>query len=516
MRTRSLLPLSAFVVAFGLGMAAPAPSQAQPASGSPSILIRAGTLAPEGAPWHDALREIADKWRQASGGRINLRIYGDGVTGDEPDMVRKMQLGQLQMGAFTAAGLEAITIEMGALSVPLLFQSDDELDYVRSKLEARLEQALGDQGFVLLTWGDAGWVRYFATKPIPTLKALQVLKLFTSMNNAQSDQMYKDAGFRIVPLDARDVLTGLNVGLIEAVPAPASAALASQLFGLAKYMMDIRLAPNVGAMVIAKATWDRIDPTLRPTLLAIARQTGAAYASRFRAHEATAIDTMVKGGLQIQELTPQAQQEWRQLADELYPRVRGTLLPADLFDDVTHLVSEYREQQKPEPLKQPEPATKPERQKTPELKGLPVATLSTVYVLDDGGRETQGMLISLDAVSIVIRAEDGTVRRYEVANVRRVSKRGDSLKNGAIIGAVFGAVAGALAVSFDDGSAGEKALGFLGATGFYALVGAGIDALIPGRTTIYEAWPAAKTGPPRPTAQRGLPGRVGVAFTVAW
>jgi TRAP-type C4-dicarboxylate transport system substrate-binding protein len=334
-------------------MAVPESSRAQTAPATPSILIKVGTLAPEGTPWHEALQEIADKWAQASGGRITLRIYGDDVTGDEPDMVRKMRLGQLQMGAFTAAGLETITTEMRALSVPLLFRSDDERDYVRSKLETRLEQALGDQGFVLLTWGDAGWVRYFATKPIPTLRALQTLKLFTSMSNSLSVQLYRDAGFRIVPLDARDVLRGLRVGLIEAVPAPASAALANRWCGLASHMLDIRIAPNVGAMVIAKATWNRIDPTLRPTLLAIARQTGSAYASRFRAHEATAIDTMVKNGLQIQELTPQAEQEWRQVADGLYPKIRGTLLPADLFDDVTRLVSEYREQQKPEPVKQP-------------------------------------------------------------------------------------------------------------------------------------------------------------------
>lgn len=225
---------------------------------------------------------------------------------------------------------------------------------------------------------------------------------------------------------------------------------------------------------------------------------------------------MVKDGLRIQELTPQAEQEWRQMADELYPRIRGALLPADLFDDVTRLVSEYRVQQKPVPVKQPEPATKPAREQAPELKGLALSTLATVYVLDDSGRETKGMLVWLDAVSIVIRAEDGTVRRYEVAHVRRISKRGDSLKNGAIAGAVFGGVMGALAMGFVDGSGGEKALGFLAATGFYAAVGAGIDALIPGRTTIYEAWPAAKTGSPRPSAQRGVPGRLGVAFTVAW
>jgi hypothetical protein len=50
-----------------------------------------------------------------------------------------------------------------------------------------------------------------------------------------------------------------------------------------------------------------------------------------------------------------------------------------------------------------------------EFTDLPVPTLATVYVLDDSGRETKGMLVGLDAVSLVIRAGDGTVRRYEIA-----------------------------------------------------------------------------------------------------
>ena len=55
--------------------------------------------------------------------------------------------------------------------------------------------------------------------------------------------------------------------MIEAFPAPATAALANQWFGLAKNMMDIKFAPVVGATIITKAAWDRIDPSLRPTLL---------------------------------------------------------------------------------------------------------------------------------------------------------------------------------------------------------------------------------------------------------
>ena len=57
--------------------------------------IKHGTLAPEGSPWHDILRDMAEAWKAASDGKITVRIYPGGVVGDEPDMVRKMRVGQL-------------------------------------------------------------------------------------------------------------------------------------------------------------------------------------------------------------------------------------------------------------------------------------------------------------------------------------------------------------------------------------------------------------------------------------
>jgi TRAP-type C4-dicarboxylate transport system substrate-binding protein len=341
--------LFACAAALGLAIAAPAPAQAQ--TQATPIDIKVGTLAPEGTPWYDVIQEVGAKWKQASGGKITLTIFPGGVQGDEADMIRKMRIGQMQMGAFTSVGLETITKEMSALWIPLLFQNYDELDYVRGKLDARLEKALGDKGFVVLNWGDAGWVKYFAKKPIPTLKALQDLKLFTWAGSSESEEMYKSAGFKVVPLAPTDILTALQTNMIEAFPAPATAALANQWFGLAKNMMDIKFAPVVGATIITRAAWEKIDPSLRPTLLKLAQDTGAKYTPQIRKLETDAIDAMVKRGLQIQRLTPQAEQEWQQMAEKFYPKIRGTIVPADLFDEVRRLVQEYRAQKKPEPVK---------------------------------------------------------------------------------------------------------------------------------------------------------------------
>src|SRR5262249_42772123 len=73
--------------------------------------IKLATLAPKDSPYYDILRDMGEAWREASGGRIELRIYPDGVAGDESDVVRKMRVGQLQASAMSGGGLTDIVPE---------------------------------------------------------------------------------------------------------------------------------------------------------------------------------------------------------------------------------------------------------------------------------------------------------------------------------------------------------------------------------------------------------------------
>lgn len=120
--------------------------------------------------------------------------------------------------------------------------------------------------------------------------------------------------------------------------------------------------------------------------------------------------------------------------------------------------------------------------------------LSTAYVIDDAGRESAGTLLRLDTDSLVL-LEGGVERRFQVADVRRIEKRGDSLRNGALIGAVVGIVVGVVAAGIadcpgddpDGRCPGFRVAAALISTGTYAAIGTGIDALVVGRTTLYEA-----------------------------
>lgn len=126
--------------------------------------------------------------------------------------------------------------------------------------------------------------------------------------------------------------------------------------------------------------------------------------------------------------------------------------------------------------------------------GLAVSELSTVYVLDDIGVQTSGRFLRLNPDSLELLVGD-TERRFEAARVRRIDKRGDSLRNGALIGTVGGVVMGLLSAGLSDcpsddpsGSCpGVRAALVLFSAGVYAAIGTAIDALRVGRTTLYNA-----------------------------
>jgi hypothetical protein len=143
----------------------------------------------------------------------------------------------------------------------------------------------------------------------------------------------------------------------------------------------------------------------------------------------------------------------------------------------------------------------------------------TVYVLDETGQETIGTLLRLDADSLVLLVE-GIERRVESAQVKRVARRGDPLRNGFYVGAAIGAALGLIAdchYRHQLCGTGRKVAFVAGAAGLYAGIGVGIDALKQGRTTLYQAPEAGSRSPvQQPSARRRYSEELTVSLTFRW
>ncbi|MDA2923177.1 TRAP transporter substrate-binding protein DctP [Acidobacteria bacterium AH-259-L09] len=319
------------------------------------IVINMGTLAPEGTAWHDVLLQMRQDWNRISRGRVVLRIYPSGVQGDENTMIRKMRIGQLQAVAVSGNGLSRIEPAISCLQIPLMLDSYEELDYVRDQLAPQLEGMIEQKGFKILNWADTGWVRFFTKRPASTLDDIRGMKLLTSAGDPETEELYKDFGFQVVPLPYTEVLTALQTGLIEAVQGPPLYAMVEQWFGLATNMTEVKWAPLVGATVISNRAWERIPANMLPELLEAARTAGRRLLTEIRQLNEDAIPAMTKRGLNVVHPDAAALSSWFSEAKDAYPKLRGRYVSADLFDEVERLRNEFRSQQtgQAEPLSNP-------------------------------------------------------------------------------------------------------------------------------------------------------------------
>ena len=305
--------------------------------------LKLGTLAPVGTSYHKAIMGMAETWRRESGGTVDLNIYAGGKLGGEAEMVGLMKVNSLQAALLTGVGLAEIEPGVtGLQNIPMGFHSLAEADYVGQRLHPMLEERLAQKGFVVLFWVDSGWVRFFAKQPVLHPDDLRRLKLFSWSGNPGQVELYKSAGFNAVPLETADIVPGLQTGLIDAVPLPPFYAMAAQVDTRAPHMIDLNWAPLVGAMVVRKDTWEKIPEATRAALRQAAVTAGQEITATGRREMDESVTAMVKRGLKIASVSPEIDAEWRAICEAVYPKIRGKLVPADIFDETMRLLTEYR------------------------------------------------------------------------------------------------------------------------------------------------------------------------------
>ena len=315
-----------------------------------AITIKMATQAPVNSSWHKVLLDLGAQWEAKTAGRVKLTVYAGGTQGSEDATIRMMRPGvdQLQSNLLMLPGLGTIDEAFNVFGIPFFFQSDAEGQYVLEKMTPMLEKRLDAKGFKLLCWGSAGWVQLFSKKPLATLADIKAAKLFTSQGDERMVQWYKANGFRPVALAAGDIPAQLKLttGMIDAAPSPPYPALLLQIFRDAKYMLDVRVAPLYGAIVITNEAWNKIDANDRPIVLATAKDSEKRLLGDAPKLDADSVATMKSRGLTVTTLDPKTAASFRTEADSFVKSMRGNMVPADVYDAAVRERDAFRKTQK--------------------------------------------------------------------------------------------------------------------------------------------------------------------------
>jgi len=325
---RSAVPaaLCAAVLALAVATLAPAPARAQ------AQIVKLATLVPEGSVWDRSMRDMGAQWAAGTQGRVVLRVYPGGVAGDEPDLVRKMRIGQLQAAAVTTAGLANIDPAFNVFNIPMFFDSYPELYATLDKLTPVLKQRLDAKGFVLLAWGHGGWVYFFTKQSVQSADELRKCKMFVWAGDDQMVALWRELHFQPVPLAATDIMTGLQTGMIDAYPTTPLLGLTLQWYRNTPNLVGMGLAPLVGGLVMTKQAWAKIAEPDRARILQACAQLEHTLEVEVPRQDTTAVAEMKKRGLKVNIVSGASATEFRRTAEEFANGMKGIRVPPDILE----------------------------------------------------------------------------------------------------------------------------------------------------------------------------------------
>ncbi|MGH8091111.1 MAG: TRAP transporter substrate-binding protein DctP [Rudaea sp.] len=229
-------------------------------SAQAATTIKIATVAPDGTAWMREMRAGAEAVKKDTDGRVQIKYYPGGVMGDEPTVLRKIRIGQLQGGAFTGGELSQIVKDAQIYSLPFLFKNLDEVDKVRAQLDPLLKQEFDKAGFDVVGISGGGFAYLMSVKDIKTKDDLKAAKVWVPQGDRVAEAGFKAGGVTPISLPLADVYTSLQTGLIDTVANTPAGAIAFQWHTKVRHMVDLPITYVVGMLVIDKKVFGTLSP----------------------------------------------------------------------------------------------------------------------------------------------------------------------------------------------------------------------------------------------------------------
>lgn len=309
------------------------------------FVYKLGTLAPEGSVWMERLREIMGEIETESGGRLKTIFYPGGVMGDEPDMVKKMRYGQLQVGGFTIHGTITIAPEMAVMSLPFLFEDFDELDYIRKKMLPEFREIFRKKGFMLLSWVDqGGFINYYSKSEIHSPEDMKKLKVWAWSGEPVNIATAKALGITPITTPVPEVLPSLQTGLIDTFPTTPLACVALQWYTQIKYIILLNFRYEPGVVIQTLESWNKSPADIQQITLDAAERFEPKAIASIRLASNKSIESMMKQGIKLVTLTKEEKEVFKNMSRSVYDELEGKLYSKELLDKILKEIDDYRAQ----------------------------------------------------------------------------------------------------------------------------------------------------------------------------
>ncbi|MGR8979504.1 MAG: TRAP transporter substrate-binding protein [Gammaproteobacteria bacterium] len=309
-----------------------------------SETLKIATASPDGTVWMEKMHQAADEIERRTSGRVTFRFYPGGIMGNDASVMRKININQLQGGIITGGSLKDIYPDSQIYSLPLIFRSYDEVDYVRSRMDNLILRGLEQNGFISFGLSEGGFAYLMSDKPVARVDNLKGQKIWVPEGDYISRSAFQTVGVSPISLPLTDVLTALQTGLINTVAASPMGAIALQWHSRIKYVTDEPLVYLYGTMIVQSKAFSRLKPedqqTVREVIGAVYRDLNVIN----RRDNTEALKALRNQGIQFVETDKNDQKSWRKMLEATEVKMgREGVLSRSIMDSLKKHLSDFRQ-----------------------------------------------------------------------------------------------------------------------------------------------------------------------------
>jgi TRAP-type C4-dicarboxylate transport system substrate-binding protein len=298
------------------------------------VKLKIAALAPEGTSWAQNIKDFAIEVGKKTEGRVEIRSYLGGIAGDEPDILRKIRVGgQMHGGVFTGKILGEIYSDVRVMELPFNFYHDQGMTRkVLTQMTPEFNKGFLDNGFVNLGFYEVGQVYVVSTKPVKNLEGMKGIKVWSWEGDKLVEAMINELQLVSVPLALPDVLSSLTTGIIDSAYAPPLGILALQWQSKVKYMVDFPIAFSIGAFLIKKDIWEKIDLKDRELIQKISQEFVAKANETSARENQEGLAALKNMGVEFIQFPKTDTEKAESIRTKVIQRVREKSLSANVID----------------------------------------------------------------------------------------------------------------------------------------------------------------------------------------
>ena len=305
--------------------------------------LKIATIAPEGSSWMKDMRAGAKAIEGHTEGRVKFKFYGGGVQGNDKQVQRKMRTGQLHGGAFTSGALNKFQKDGDLFSMPMLFNSIDEVRFVRQEMVGDIRQRLEDAGYVNFGFAGAGFAYMMSNQPLATLADLKGRKVWIPEGDPIGFAALRSLGVAPVIMPVTDVMTGLQTDLLDCVTVPPVGAVVFQWHTRLKYITELPIAYVYASLLIDKRAFSRLSAEDQVVVREVMEGTYRKFDQNGVRENGDALAALLGNGLELVAPDSSEVSQWRTIVNASHQELatEGTF-DVTLLDRMQGLIRDYR------------------------------------------------------------------------------------------------------------------------------------------------------------------------------